>query len=248
MRAGLRWRTTCRSTSFLTFVSRGSRDRKGGHEDPPQVCGGQTTREGFVHGSTFRATVCCLRQRERERRERERGERENEENRQSVRRARGRARARERERERGEQPRQARRRTACLSARPCGDVQRNNGMLDAIVARRRIIRRGKRGSCVAYNSTVTRPRSGATQSVRFRAPTFVPRRVPEGAARGACRGPGLRFSPARLARGGARPGSRAPARPGRPTRARPGDRQRTAPPPDRSSPPRGRAGAGVSNF
>ena len=115
------------------------------------------------------------RERERERRERERGERENEKNRQSVRRARGRA--RERERERGEQPRQARRRTACLSARPCGDVQRNNGMLDAI----RSARLYGAVSAVAVQYVPLRLSSyeaheaeRPTQSVPLSCPKFVP--------------------------------------------------------------------------
>ena len=97
---------------------------------PPKCVGGKRREKASCMDRHFvRRYAACAKEREREseRRERERGERENEENRQSVRRA------RERERERGEQPRQARRRTACLSARPCGDVQRNNGMLDAIV-------------------------------------------------------------------------------------------------------------------
>ena len=92
-------------------------------------------------------------------------------------------------RERGEQPRQARRRTACLSAQPCGDVQRNNGMLDAIVARRR------RGSCRSVDGPITShyeswpvplgQRGSDPESVRF-----VPGECPnkrEGARATACR-------------------------------------------------------------
>ena len=172
---------------------------------PPKCVGGKRREKASCMDRHFvrRYAACAKeRERERERRERERGERENEEDRQCICEESKRARARERERrERGEQPRQARRRTACLSARPCGDVQRNNGMLDAIVG---ALYGAVSAVAVQYVPLrLTRPpKRSATQSGPHRplsCPKFVPLTSPSAVEsavpdEAAARAAGLRFA------------------------------------------------------
>ena len=148
---------------------------------PPKCVGGKRREKASCMDRHFvrRYAACAKeRERERERRERERGERENEENRQSVRRARGRARERERE-----ENSHARRGDAQHACRP-GRAATFNVIMACSMRSSHVGALYGAVSAVAVWHTIvplrlTRPRSGATQSVRFRAPNLCPGECPK---------------------------------------------------------------------